>query len=31
MEKVAGKFKPEHVATVELFRDLFQQDIGGGA
>lgn len=27
MEKVPGKFKPEHVAVVELFRDLFEQHI----
>ena len=27
MEKVAGKFKPEHEAMVNLFRDLFEQDI----
>eukprot|EP00992_Anisonema_acinus_P007109 TRINITY_DN274_c0_g1_i1.p1 TRINITY_DN274_c0_g1~~TRINITY_DN274_c0_g1_i1.p1 ORF type:complete len:276 (-),score=63.34 TRINITY_DN274_c0_g1_i1:81-908(-) len=27
MEKVPNKIKPEHVKIVELFRDLFQQDI----
>lgn len=27
MEKVQGKLRKEHVVTVELFRDLFEQDV----
>ena len=27
MEKVPDKLRKEHVATTELFRDLFQADI----